>query len=391
MGKKNRLKRSKALKHTVAPKKGGRPLPWDIACGAIAFLLPCIFILRHPGNLFGSDVVLTFIYQKAYVGRILAEGDLPLWDPHSMCGYPLMAAMQAGVFYPGTWIFCLLAPWLAWTWTVALHLGLAGLFSWLWLRRGIRTSACGALGGALVYGLSGFIMNHLYGGHVSLICAYPWIPCVLWRLERLLREKSRCRIALLAISFSLLILPGYPMFVFFTAIVLLARLAYWLFNQGVSKQHGQQAVMVGIALLAGILIASPQLYPSMELLSQTQRLGGTDFDFASSFSFPPENTIAFFSSGFFGYGTAASPYWGRWISWEVLGFFSISAPLLAALGLYKKEKGRWFWCILSFAALILAMAAIPQYMNSFRMCFSPQTSFVLRDDISCFLCSACSL
>src|SRR3989339_1545006 len=49
------------------------------------------------------------------------SGQLPLWNPYIFCGYPLLATLQIGFFYPLTLIYYLLPFGLAFNYYILLH------------------------------------------------------------------------------------------------------------------------------------------------------------------------------------------------------------------------------------------------------------------------------
>src|SRR3954452_22172210 len=96
-----------------------------------------------PWDLTGFHVPLA-----SFVVEAIRHGRFPLWDPYTYAGYPFHADLQAQLFYPPAWLaFALglfrddaLFYWLEWL--VALHLMLAGIGTWLLLRRlGCGTAA----------------------------------------------------------------------------------------------------------------------------------------------------------------------------------------------------------------------------------------------------------
>jgi hypothetical protein len=99
---------------------------------ALFVVLPGILILSalRPGTyLFGLDVHGGFYHLRGAVGKALAEGRLPLWEPHVMAGAPVLAALHAGILYPLTWPAAVLSPALFWTLTAWAHLTLAGPYA----------------------------------------------------------------------------------------------------------------------------------------------------------------------------------------------------------------------------------------------------------------------
>ena len=52
-----------------------------------------------------SDVV-NYIYPvKTFAADALRDGTFPLWNPHTLTGYPFTYNTQAGIFYPCSLIF----------------------------------------------------------------------------------------------------------------------------------------------------------------------------------------------------------------------------------------------------------------------------------------------
>src|SRR5262245_38237732 len=119
------------------------PLPrrtaWLLAALPLLFTGPALFTGRVYGPIeilynahpFGSlrealkvpqdrtpllgDVVYQQIPWRAAVREAIEEGRLPLWNPHTLCGEPLLAVAQPAVLHPGTLAGLLLPLPQAWT------------------------------------------------------------------------------------------------------------------------------------------------------------------------------------------------------------------------------------------------------------------------------------
>src|SRR5258706_11365072 len=79
---------------------------------AVFVALPSILILPFllSGKmLYGHDVVSVFHYSRITIAEAFRSGRLPVWDPHVMAGFPLLAAVQGAGFYPPTWP-CVVLP-----------------------------------------------------------------------------------------------------------------------------------------------------------------------------------------------------------------------------------------------------------------------------------------
>lgn len=332
--------------------------------------VPALLILTQLGSgrfLFGHDATEIFYFTCGVLRRSLSQGRLPVWDSTIMGGMPLLAALQYGVLYPPSWLFALLKPGAFWTVSVAVHLSLCGFFAHAWLTRGMGIGRWGALTGASAFMLSGYFLAHVFGGHLSLISAVPWIPAILWRLERLLAAPTPKRAALLAAVFLMLLLAGHPHTALLGGIAVVARLIHFaVFPKDGRRARMKVAAIAVASFTAGGLLSAPLLLPAAELAGRTQRGGGAGYDFATSYSLPPEGLLTLIAPTFFGDSTTV-PYWGRWLQWEVTGFIGISTLALALIGALGSHPQRRLWSGLAIAGLILAMG---QHTPLFRVYYA---------------------
>lgn len=325
---------------------------------AIFLLVPMLLVGTALGSgrfLFGQDVLAGFYYLRGAVGNALASGRLPVWDSHVMCGAPLLAAAHAGVLYPPTWLSAVLDPGPFWGVTAALHLSLAGFFAHAWLGRGLGVSCGPAFAGALVFMLSGVLVTHLYAGHIPHLSSIPWAAALMWRLERQLSGCTLKRWLLLAACLAMMILAGFPHFVLIAGLALGARLVHFVFHEkGDRSPRAKEAAKAASALAAGALLAAPQLLPTLELMAHAQRTTINTYEFATTYSLPPESLITLLAPAFFGDGRAVA-YWGRWNLWELTGFVGVSTLPLTVFGLLGRPRQRILWACVAAAGLVLAM------------------------------------
>ncbi|MBI3854222.1 MAG: YfhO family protein [Planctomycetes bacterium] len=328
------------------PEPALRRLP-----AALFVVIPGLLVLPSllPGKfLFGVDVIGGFYHLRGIVGRALAEGRLPVWDSHTMCGAPLLASMHGGVLYPLTWPAAVLSPGLFWTLTVWIHLTLAGLFAFAWLGRGLGLGRWPSLAGALLFMLSGFLTSHVYYGHIPHVSTFPWAAAVLWRLERFLAGPTPRRGLLLAVVLALMILAGFPQFVFILAFAVLGRLAHFVFAEREERRARAKtaAQAAGWLALAG-LIAAPQLLPTLELIGLGQRAAGGNYEFVTSYSLAPSQLLTLVAP------TALGD--NREIPVDSAGFVGIAGLVLAALGAMGRSRQRRLWAGLGLLGLLLAL------------------------------------
>jgi len=331
--------------------------------------IPAVLFIVLPGLLvvpgfksghflLGTDMIGGYYHLRGAVGRALAEGRLPVWDPHNMCGAPLHAAMHGGVLYPLTWPAMVLSPGLFWTLTVWVHLSLAGAFAFLWLARGLGFSRWSALTGALLFMLSGFLAFHVYQGNIAHVSAVPWAAAVMWRLERFLAQPKLQRGLLLAAVLAVMILVGFPQFVYILGFAIAARLGQFVLAEREGRVARARVAAQAVGSLAlSCVLAAPQLLPTIELTGEGQRSALKSFEFASSFSVAPKHLATLVAPLAFGPS--------REIPDGCSGFIGFVGFGLAVFGALARSPQRWLWVGLALFGLVLALGHHTPFFKAF--------------------------
>src|SRR5262249_15274034 len=132
------------------------------------------------GAFFFFDVSEINYPYRDFLARELRAGRFSRWCPDLYCGLPLYSESQAGYLHPPKYLrYPWLPTWQAFNFDTVLSVWLAGFGTYLWLRR--RVCPAGALTGAAVFGLGGFVWAHLI--HTSMINALASVPFAVWALE----------------------------------------------------------------------------------------------------------------------------------------------------------------------------------------------------------------
>ncbi len=310
---------------------------------AVFVLVPLALVLwavRKGGMLFGHDVSLLFYYNRALVGDALAHGRLPTWDPHMACGFPLMAAMQSAVFYPLTWPAAFLSPGAFWASTVVLHMALAGLFTYAWLRRGLGCSQGASLTGGVVFMLSGWLVTNVTAGHLPHLSVYAWLPAMMWRVERLLHRPTIRRVTLLAGATAMALFAGFAHFAFIGLIALAVRVGM--------ERDWRAAKWTASALVLAFCLAAPQLLPTMELAGEAQRTSVNTYEFITEYSMTWRQMLTF---------VWPAALADELFIWEGCGFVGVAGLALAGVALRGSDKRRWMWAGLAIAGVLLALGS----------------------------------
>ena len=198
------------------------------------------------------------VIRQMYPWRIEAirqwkEGNVPLWNPYSFSGTPLLANFQSASLYPFNTLFLFLRETTAWTVLIALQPLLAIFFTFLYLRI-MKLSILASLFGGISYGISGFMTVWLEYNTVGHIMA--WFPLALYAIEHF-------NPTLLTISITLSLLSGHPQVALYAILFTSIYAAFRL--QGKNKLYALLSLFVGFG------ISAVQLVPGIELLSVAAR------------------------------------------------------------------------------------------------------------------------
>lgn len=347
-------------------------------CAVILLLVPAVLLLPAigPGRTVGGiDFINVFYFTRRFVVQQMSAGHLPTWNPWVLCGFPLLAALQAAVFYPPSWLELLLPAAAFWTVAAWLHVVLSGSFAFAWLRRGLGLARCAALAGAMTFALSGYLFTRVHAGHINYVWAYPWGACALWRLERWLAAPSLRRAVLLGLPLPLMVLAGVPQLAFAAGLAVALRLAHHLALGEASRTERVRDVAGGLAALAcGLGLTAPQILPTVELIAHAQRGSIAGPSFADSFALPPENLLAFLAPSVFG-DAVGTRYWGRWYLWEACGYVGAVGLVLAAVGGTARHPQRSLWIGTAVLAVMVALGPATPLFSLFRTLVPGASSF----------------
>lgn len=247
-------------------------LPVDIL---LHFSPWCSYSNRPPvWNGLPVDAITQFYPWKLFTAQAIRGGTIPLWNPYVMSGTPFMANSQAAIFYPFNFLFLLFPALRAYAVFVALHLFLAGSFTYFYLRA-ISVSRAGSLLGGMAFMSSPFLIG--WSEHLSHLGVMVWLPLSLILVERMLIRKSLGYALGLGIVLGVQTLSGMFQFSFFA---LLAVVAYYLFRtlcllreRASLKEGGAYLLLMAIAAIVAFSLSAVQLLPSLEASEHLIRAG----------------------------------------------------------------------------------------------------------------------
>jgi hypothetical protein len=308
----------------------------------------------------GNDLSHMFLHWLRFAVSSIQRGQLPLWNPYLFSGVPFVANPQPALFYPPTWLALLMPITSALGWMIVLHVWLAGVGTYAWLRSE-GASTAGALFGATVFAFSGYFFVRVYAGHLGVITTGAWLPLVLWVYRRAVERRSLKLAVVGGLPVGLSILAGHTASFIYVALGLVACAAFCTWDRwragrpaaGRAVAAALPLAWAGVMLLVGLALAAVQLLPMVELAMHSARQATPSYDFAARFSWPPGYLLTLLVPNFFG-EPAHTGYWGDGIYDEFIFYVGVLPLLLALVGLRMRHRLTPFLFALGLGALLLA-------------------------------------
>lgn len=296
-----------------------------------------------PHNHLLSDLVLQNLQWKSLMRSELAQGEIPLWNPHQFSGIPFLAAGQQQVAYPLSLIYYVLPLSTAYGWFTVVNLWLAGVFMFLFVRA-LGISRFGATLAGITYQLCGmFIASAVFP---MILGASVWLPLILQMCEYVLRRRTLrgtdatpvwVSIGAVALAFS--VLSGHAELTIYTLLIAgyysafrlvgllwdVRRKAFTPDRQGTelsaSASHGEGVAryapthhssrityhfvfsragwLLGLVVL-GLVLSAVQLIPLFEHVRTNWRAERANLDLVRSYAHPARDIVQFILPNFYG-------------------------------------------------------------------------------------------
>jgi hypothetical protein len=331
-----------------------------LACGALGALAVLLFVpFFFEGRLLWSQDIGRVYYPVATLLRqvLLTADPAPLvWNPNLGAGFPLVADGVSTPFYPLAWPLLMLLP-PARALTAGLFLGYLGsALAMAALARTLGRSWPATMIAAMAYAWCGFAVGHSV--HVNIVAGLPFLPMVLFFLERASHGAAIRHVTLAGVSWALLCLGGHPQVALMTGAlgVAYALLRLWP-RAAPAVALWRPAGLVALFLLVGAGLSAAYYLPMAELAGQSVRPGsGLSHAQAVAYALPWPHLVTAVSPFFF-FDPRVGGYWGAWNPAEMAVYTGLPTLALAAAALWLglREPRIRFLAGVSACALLLAL------------------------------------
>lgn len=260
------------------------------------------------------------------------EGKVPWWNPYAFSGTPLLANIQAAVFYPLNILFFLFDFPLAWTILIILQPIFAAIFFYIYCRsRNISDYA--SLFGAVAWSFCGFMIAWLTWG--TIVHAALWLPLILLAIDK---NKFWLLIFALSIHF----FAGHAQISLYISVLAILYALY-------SKKFTRRFLF---SLLIAAAITSIQWIPFIQLFQLTSRSVALSNSSAPGWLMPWYQLVQFFAPDFFG-NPATLNYWGEWNYGEFIGYIGVIPLLFVFYGAFTKFASFWRHIVIGSLLLLI--------------------------------------
>ena len=262
-------------------------------CRSLLALAAIVCVYNLPQLLSGTvqfDGVDVHYSAQRYLSDELHAGRLPFWTPYIFSGFPFLADVQVGAWYPLNWPFFFVGITPR---TIGGELLVSSLVAcsgaYFFARRFLRSEA-GCIVAAMCYGLSGWFAAH--SQHVGMVASAAWLP---WLLVCLLRLNAATRhpaegpaqdggpdvrleviaeprrLLELGLVGAAVALPGS----FQIALYTFSFVGIWAVCEACAERSWHSARRLGLGLAAAVVwgaaLSAVMILPGLELVSRSVR------------------------------------------------------------------------------------------------------------------------
>lgn len=302
---------------------------------ALAFALFAPFLFAADGWVASSpigDITRYFVFVRGYYAEEILSGRLPLWSPNLFSGFPFAGTFQTAIFHPLNVIYLLLPLQTALNADLMIHVALFGTFTFVWLHgRGLAPPAA-AFGGLMV-ALGAPTFLRVLAGQLTVLGTLAWLPLLLHTLDRLKEKVSLGPFLIGMGAGGAMLLAGHPPTAFMAG---LFTIAYCV--PSLVRLRFRRRLLMGLVGVGGgaLGLAAVQVFLGLDAAAESTRALGTSYDFATSFSMPPENLLTLLVPEALGNADAfKQSYFGRWFYWDASLYVGLVGLLLALHGVVR--------------------------------------------------------
>ncbi|HEX9655860.1 MAG TPA: YfhO family protein [Bacteroidota bacterium] len=333
---------------------------------AITLFLFRGIVLEDAAFSAGGDTAAALSYQHAGDTIKETEGVDPLWMPYFFSGMPTfgnVAYLPHNISYVQIVVIAVLNIVFlnsTWGWLVVFYF-LGGVFMFF-LMRIWSTSRIASLFAAITFMLSPYAIGLAGEGHGSKLMALMYLPAVFLLTHMMFEKRNLFSFGLLSAAIGTLLLTNHMQIVYY---VLMVVGFYLIYNVFADFKAEKALIPKKIALFAGAaligLAISSYIYLSVYEYAQysirgggtTGVPGGLSWDYATSWSWHPQELLTLLIPGFFGFQNPY--YWGTMPFTNSTVYIGLLPLLFSIVALvYRRTRVTLFFGILTLLVFLVS-------------------------------------
>jgi hypothetical protein len=330
---------------------------------SIGFLILVIFLFEpiiFGGKIFGSPDSLSPRSIAIALNDASKElGQYPQWQPWVFSGMPTAEAFSylSKLYFP-EYIFKLFS--FSGAIIQLLHLVFAGL-GCMFLLKQFRCSSVASFMGSVAFMITPYMITMIVYGHGSQLMTAAYIPWAVWLSVRLWVSPSLINSGFLALVLGFQLQRAHAQVAYYTWLLIGFYFLIMLIDQ-MKKEKDSKLIIrklsfILLACLLGIGIASLIYLPAIEYAPFSVRggssTGGSDYNYATGWSFHPLEMLTFLIPSAFGFG--GQVYWGYMPFTDYPNYMGVIIFSLALIGIvYKKGVVKWYLLSATLIALLIS-------------------------------------
>ncbi|PIE31523.1 hypothetical protein CSA56_17990, partial [candidate division KSB3 bacterium] len=365
------------------------PLKYRTPFFLLVLFLICVGCFRQ--FLFSGEIVnATDILTQQYFWNVFTKENLltdpafQTWLPYVNAGTPFSGGLDL-LFRPVTLLTLLLFPvHIAINVEIVSYFFLLSVGMYCYMRE-LKVSYIGSFLAALFLMLSGQIVSLANAGHVNKIGAIFPVGFVFWAFERALRRRTLSTFVLAGAVLGFQFWQGHIQISFYLCLAIgiyyIIRAGFFYRRHRSLKALSIQTLFAFLMVIIFLLLSAVEFLPLLSFAKVSDRSEGVSYEFATSWSMPPEELLSYLVPGLFGFRRLNHyedeknmlPYWGR-MPFTQTGHYLGLLPLFFAIFAVCFVRRKHI-LTLSILAVIILFLGMGRYFPGYKFLYDHQLGF----------------
>ncbi len=341
--------------------KGKIPFPGDAMIG-LYYPFREIYVATNPNGIAYKNSLITDPFRQQYPWRemsvnLLKSGQMPLWNPYSFTGTPLLANFQTAIFYPLNIIFLVLPFIQGWTLQILLQTILLCFFTFIYLRF-LKLHILSQIFGAVTISFCGFVVAWYEWN--TVIQTFLWLPLLLLSIEKIFIYQGRNRFIwslIFVFAWVASFFAGHTQVFFYISLM---AFSYIVLKAIRHKERLKILSLFAVLFIVFLALSFIQWYPFLHFVELSGRALDQQSWQKDGWFIPWQNLVQYLVPDFFGNPTTLN-YWGVWNYAEFVGYIGIIPLFFAFLGVTNLKN--WYVKFFSAWAIVGLLFALPSFIS----------------------------